>query len=150
VKEVMTVGYLQGLDVCERKNAPRENVLIQIAEEVIRAREKFPGNRFLLAALVEEVGELAEAIGNKDPISIGVEAVQVCAVAVRIIEEGDATTYDPKGFLMLATEIGMVARTFLQRADWLGALRSLGHWTARVKASGDQTFSGLTDAEAKA
>jgi hypothetical protein len=115
----------------------------------MKARRKFPGTRFLLAALVEEVGELAEAIGSGDKTHIRKEAIQVCAVAIRIIEEGDATTYDPKGLLMVTTEIGMVARTFLQRGRWQEAADSLGHWVGRLMLHGDKTFDDVTDAEAK-
>lgn len=58
--------------------------------EVIRARRKFPGSRFMLAALMEEVGELAQAIIQKQPIeNIRKEALQVACCAVRILEEGD-------------------------------------------------------------
>lgn len=63
-----------------------------ISAEVARAREKFPGNRLLLAALTEEVGELAKAMLQDRPREeIRKEAIQVAAVAVRIIEEGDAS-----------------------------------------------------------
>lgn len=60
-----------------------------ILDEVEFARTKFPGGKFLLAALTEEVGELAKALlqkSSKDDV-IG-EAVQVAAMAIRIIEEG--------------------------------------------------------------
>jgi NTP pyrophosphatase (non-canonical NTP hydrolase) len=62
-----------------------------IRSEVLRARAKFPKNRKLLAALTEEVGEVARALlqdGNGQMSRD--EAVQVAAIAVRIIEEGDA------------------------------------------------------------
>ena len=61
-------------------------------QEVCRTRNKFPDNKHLLAALVEEVGELAEAlIKGEGAERIKAEALQVAAVAVRIIEEGDAS-----------------------------------------------------------
>lgn len=63
-----------------------------LAAEIEAARAKFPGNRFLLTALVEEVGELAKALlQNQHPEEIEREALQVACVAIRIIEEGDAT-----------------------------------------------------------
>jgi NTP pyrophosphatase (non-canonical NTP hydrolase) len=66
-----------------------------INRELIRARTKFPGNRFLLAALTEEAGELAKALLQKRPRSeVQAEAVQVAAMAIRIIEEGDASFAD--------------------------------------------------------
>ncbi len=122
---------MHGLKNTGYHNSANESTLDAIAGEVMKAREKFPGTRFLLAALVEEVGELAEAIGTCDKKHIRKEAIQVCAVAIRIIEEGDATTYDPKAFLMVVTEIGMVARVFLQRGNWQGAVDSLAHWAGR-------------------
>ncbi len=71
------------------------DTLDAISDEVMRARLKFPGNRFLLAALVEEVGELAKAmLQNEGKERIEREAIQVAAVAVRILEEGDATFAD--------------------------------------------------------
>jgi hypothetical protein len=62
-----------------------------LAEEVGRARAKFPQNRHMLAALVEEVGELAKALleGELNE-AIRAEALQVACVAIRIAEEGDA------------------------------------------------------------
>ena len=72
--------------------APKHETLDLIAEEVLRARTKFPGNEHLLAALTEEVGELAQAMLQAKPRGEQVkEAVQVACVAVRIIEEGDAS-----------------------------------------------------------
>lgn len=65
--------------------------LSAISDEVQRARTKFPNNHKMLAALVEEVGELAQALLQRRPIeAIRKEATQVACVAVRIIEEGDA------------------------------------------------------------
>ena len=62
-----------------------------LAEEVLRAREKFPSNRFLLAALTEEVGELAKAyLQREGRDAIRKEALAVACVAMRIYEEGDA------------------------------------------------------------
>lgn len=59
------------------------------------SRTKFPGNRFLLAALTEEVGELAQALLQKsDRAAVVKEALQVAAVAIRIAEEGDASFVD--------------------------------------------------------
>ena len=67
----------------------------ELDEEVERARTKFPKNAFLLAALTEEVGELARALLQRKTGtgkgSIKAEALQVACVALRIYEEGDAT-----------------------------------------------------------
>lgn len=62
-----------------------------IRAEVINARTKFPSNKKLLAALGEEYGELCKALMQDRPRDeIEREAIQVAAVAVRILEEGDA------------------------------------------------------------
>lgn len=67
---------------------PRMSTLEQLSEEVCRARGKFPDNKHLLAALMEEVGELAkDLLENKEGFRI--EAIQVACVALRIAEEGD-------------------------------------------------------------
>lgn len=61
-----------------------------IRAEIQRARAKFSSPEHLLAALVEEVGELAQALlesGNSGRSRA--EAIQCACVAVRIIEEGD-------------------------------------------------------------
>ena len=66
-----------------------------VCAEVIRARLKFPRSRYLLAALTEEVGELARAIlQGKDQDAIQREAIQVACVALRICEEGDSSFDD--------------------------------------------------------
>lgn len=59
------------------------------------ARSKFPGSRFMLAALMEEVGELAQALlQDRDPEEWKREALQVATVAIRIYEEGDSSFDD--------------------------------------------------------
>ncbi len=45
---------------------------------------KFPESRMLLAALMEEVGELSRAILSEKPEQVYAEAVQVAALAARI------------------------------------------------------------------
>ena len=70
--------------------------LQEVKEEVAFARKKFPGNHMMLAALMEEVGELAQALidnerlpGNQSaPQHAYREAVQVACMAMRIAEEG--------------------------------------------------------------
>jgi hypothetical protein len=71
---------------------PHPATMAAISAEVVLARTKFPGNRFLLAALTEEVGELAKAmLQRRDPDEVQREAIQVACVAIRILEEGDAS-----------------------------------------------------------
>jgi NTP pyrophosphatase (non-canonical NTP hydrolase) len=60
-------------------------------QEIARGRAKFPKNDLMLAALTEELGELADALESERPDDIRREALQVAAVAVRIAEEGDTT-----------------------------------------------------------
>lgn len=63
--------------------------------ELVYARTKFPGTRFLTVALMEEVGELAKALLQKKPPEEWMgEALQVACVAIRIYEEGDASFED--------------------------------------------------------
>ena len=75
--------------------SPQPESVCDLAEELVRARDKFPGNALLLAALVEEVGELARALLQRQgKEQVRKEALQVACVAVRIYEEGDATFED--------------------------------------------------------
>lgn len=70
-------------------------VFTMIRDELIAAREAFPGKTHMLCATVEEVGELAQAMMQHDR-SEGTsvqevlrEAVQVATMAIRIAVEGD-------------------------------------------------------------
>ena len=79
----------------ERLFSPDGKMITDILGEVRSAREKFPGSRHMLCALVEEVGELAQAIMQNDrhegttETEVYREAVQVAAMAIRIGTEGD-------------------------------------------------------------
>lgn len=81
----------------------------RVREELARARAKYPGNVLMLAALTEELGELAEAVGDAElllpyspgregaELAVHEEAVQVAAMACRVATEGDsAFTYSPE------------------------------------------------------
>lgn len=64
--------------------------IAELTDEMIAARRKFPDPTGLLTALLEEAGELAQAILQKRPLSdICGEALQVACVAMRLYEEGD-------------------------------------------------------------
>ena len=63
--------------------------LLEVRLEIIKARNKFPSADACLAALTEEVGELAQAMLSKDQAEIYGEAVQVAAMALRCAVEGD-------------------------------------------------------------
>lgn len=66
------------------------DIFTEIRDEVERARAKFPGRGHLTAALMEEVGEVAKALLEGEPVeSLRAECVQVACVAIRIAEEGD-------------------------------------------------------------
>ncbi len=68
----------------------------RIKAELAYARKKFPHNTHMLAALTEEVGELAKALlehhrGELPREDVLSEAVQVAAMAIRVATEGDAS-----------------------------------------------------------
>lgn len=70
-----------------------QNILYCVDAELAFARQKFPGNRLMFAALVEEVGELAQALidhslGKQTHEQVFNEAVQVICMALRVAEEG--------------------------------------------------------------
>lgn len=69
----------------------------ELDAEIGSARAKFPANRHMLAALTEEVGELAESlIDGQGREREQAEAVQVACVAVRLYEEGDGDFHTPE------------------------------------------------------
>ena len=94
-----------GLDLCrcvrpddiahERNNSVDGIVITMIRGELDAARGKFPESTHQLAALVEEVGELAQALmehdrdGSQTIAMVLREAVQVACMAIRIATEGD-------------------------------------------------------------
>ena len=68
----------------------------QVKKELFAAREKFPNTEHVLAALTEEVGELAQAMLNEKykeggPEEVLKEAIQVAAMAFRLATESDTT-----------------------------------------------------------
>lgn len=84
----------------EFERSPDDKFLFDVQDEVARARKKHPSNRHLLAALVEEVGEAAQALIDHDmgftkgdnyttPADIYKELVQVACVALRIAIDSD-------------------------------------------------------------
>lgn len=71
---------------------------LEINDELERARAKFPMPNPTFVALVEEVGELAQALLKCNPLKddyadrckhVYQEAVQVATMAIRVMEEGD-------------------------------------------------------------
>lgn len=108
----MFPGVAAILEECRRQideemwTPGHDDTLAMIQAEVLRARAKFPGNEHMFVALVEEVGELGQALlklsESKWPRQRVVEeATQVACMAVRIIEEGDADFPGSQPFVVL-------------------------------------------------
>ncbi len=69
-----------------------QNLAVEIEAELTRARAKFPRGYNLNMALQEESGEFASAqMQQLGAAEIRKEGIQVIAMVVRIIEEGDAS-----------------------------------------------------------
>lgn len=68
-----------------------ESLLADIVRELFHARTKFPGLNVTLAALMEEVGELAKATFEEPRANVRKEAVQVAVMAMRMVLDGDHT-----------------------------------------------------------
>lgn len=72
-----------------------ERAFACVRVEMSGARGKFPSNHHKLTALMEEVGELANALlehdrGNDTSEHVFQEAIQVAATALRLACEGDS------------------------------------------------------------
>jgi NTP pyrophosphatase (non-canonical NTP hydrolase) len=119
-----------------------------VHNEIERGRTKFPGYRFTFAALIEEVGELAEAIlgGNKDAVRR--EAIQVAAISARIAEELDDADYEHSPLVCAMFALGRVAKAVLQRKHDESLVYALLDNAHRLK-QGDATFADMTDTEAQ-
>lgn len=62
-----------------------------VLREAARARTLFPKPDGVLAALTEEVGEVARAMLDESWDNVRTECVQVAAMALRLALEGDPT-----------------------------------------------------------
>ena len=60
-----------------------------LIDEMEEARAKFPSNALLMEALVEEVGEIARAVQDRDFKHARQEALHAACVAMRLATEGD-------------------------------------------------------------
>jgi hypothetical protein len=84
--------------------------LNDLADELGRARRKLPGSEHTYAALLEELGELANALlehkyGHAPARNVRAEALQVACMAVRIGTEGDLSySLAPGADIARATE----------------------------------------------
>lgn len=63
--------------------------LAAVADELHRARAKHPGDNAIMTVLTEEVGEVAEALMDESADRVRQEAVQVAAMAMRLVLDGD-------------------------------------------------------------
>lgn len=71
--------------------SPEVILFVEIGRELVRARNLFPGPNVTLAALMEEVGELAKATFEEPRANVRKEAVQVAVMAMRMVLDGDHT-----------------------------------------------------------
>lgn len=92
------IGYDRMVEVVREHNeadARREqnpDWILDVGDELRRARAKFPGTNLLTTAFAEEAGELVKAIldgYNGKASDIYTEAIQTIAMVVRLLEEGD-------------------------------------------------------------
>lgn len=91
----------------EADRSPHLATLTVLCREICEARGKFPDNEKLLAALMEEVGELAQSmLQRRGRGQVKIEALQVACVALRIYEEGDSDfdCFGPTAWRRGATE----------------------------------------------
>lgn len=86
-KSANSVKSIALVESAQREND--EQFISDLKGELIRAREKFPNSKWMLAAMTEEVGELAKAVMEEDWERVHKEAVQVACTAVRLATEGD-------------------------------------------------------------
>jgi NTP pyrophosphatase (non-canonical NTP hydrolase) len=83
------------LSAHQRLNSVDGQIILMVRGELDAARGQFPESTHMLAALMEEVGELAQALmehdrdGSQTTQEVLREAVQVAAMAIRVAAEGD-------------------------------------------------------------
>ncbi len=65
--------------------------LSDVRAEFHRGREKFPGNELKTVALSEEFGELVKAVLDEAAADVRKEAVQVAAMCLRLVIDGDSS-----------------------------------------------------------
>lgn len=65
--------------------------LNDVANELQKAREKYPDPRHLMTALTEHAGKLARAFLDKPMADVYREAVEVACIAIRLATESDPT-----------------------------------------------------------
>ena len=65
--------------------------LSDVQAEFYRGRAKFPGNELKTVALSEEFGELVKAVLDETAADVRKEAVQVAAMCLRLVMDGDSS-----------------------------------------------------------
>lgn len=102
--------------------------------EVARARNKFPNPDLLTTAFAEEAGELVKAILDNyhgKPSNVYEEAIQVIAMVVRLIEEGDPVhKLEPEELFVISGDLGIVSYdpTLMTRFRYRGySIMELNH-----------------------
>ena len=87
--------------------------LLPLSDELVHARTKFPANQFLMSALAEEVGELAEAyVYEPNSAAMRKEALQVACVAMRIATEGCDTAGESQEVVAAMLALEPLSRKF--------------------------------------
>lgn len=111
-----------------------DTIFREVQSRVVKGRSKYPDNRYLQVALIEEVGELAQAfinfqLHNEDPLNIYNEGIDVLCVIVRIIEEGDKFLSDGSlGWSFDQFKSELMLSTYIERNFTLvGLTRALGN-----------------------
>lgn len=132
----------------------------ELNEEIVRARTKFPGNRFLFSALIEEVGEAADEYAwptGETAQSIRerrkMELLQVACVAMRLYEEDDpAYPHGRHSITKAMAMLGRLVKATLQRRSRDERAMDADSVIAWVDGAinDDDTYDSLTDAESKA
>lgn len=70
-------------------NENEKGFMLNVEQELLLAKKKFPQPNPTMTALTEEVGELAKAMMGEGSDRVWKEAVQVAVMALRVAVEGD-------------------------------------------------------------
>lgn len=92
--QTLCQACMNGVDGCCSKHKHITSVgldefLMAIKMEILRARMLYPSCEGVVAAMVEEVGEVANAYLDNTRSEIVKEGVQACAMVARLVLEGD-------------------------------------------------------------
>jgi hypothetical protein len=100
-ERLLAAGYYWDGEVGEflRQTGPKMDsqtlLILQLVQlELMRARQKFPQSEHSMAALTEEIGELAKALLDEPLQRVQAEAVQVAVMAIRVATEGDPSFFN--------------------------------------------------------